>query len=237
MGLTIKPYLKSLDSMKNMQIRKLSITVFSSLAAVLITSSIMPTLAMASEIRLHDCDGNLRASTELEDGQTKGIKFSLATEESNSKAMLSKTDSASILERSAKDTSLIFASVEGGDWKVCKENGKALAFNSVEFIEPGSESLKVASLVAGSAALLSGVAIASGSSDDNSKSNGANIIEPSQPDRVVNEQPSSASTNISNRPNGIAIIPSRCAKPSTAAATVNDNCDDAKAPISVSPYD
>lgn len=202
-------------------------------------------VALASEIRVHDCDGNLRATTETQEGQTKGIKLALPTEESNAKAKLSKIDSDSVLENKAKDISLVFSSVESGDWKVCKQDGSLLAFNSVEFIEGSSESLRVASLVAGGAAVVSGIAIASGEgSNSDSTSGSTNLTEPSEPDRAVNEKPAESSQpqsalkpGSSSRPDGEVLVESRCGKkkPSTQALVDDDCREDEDAPI-ISPY-
>lgn len=213
--------------------------VFLSLSLVQLSAALMPTAAQAAsgiEIRLHDCEGNLRASTEVQAGGTKDVQLSLPAEESNVQAKLSKFDSESAYEHRAKDKSLTFSSVQSGDWKVCRNDGSPLAFTSVEFVEGSSESLRIASLVAGGAAVISGVAIASGDSDSGSGDT-FGATEPNQPDRATTEKPASAlEAGKSTRPEGEVIVESRCnKKPKTAAATNNACREGEEAPV-ISPY-
>lgn len=194
-------------------------------------------LSFASEIRVLDCEGNLRASTEVQAGETRGVKVLLSEINENAKAKLSKVDSDSALEARAAKNSLVFGSIDNGDWKLCNENRESLAFNSVEFIEGESENLRLASLTAAAAAVVSGVAIAASDSDGNNQ-NQVNF-DSTQPNRATQEAPSSLQPGNSNRPKDEIIVSSRCAgkkQPSLMAAT-GDSCrEDEAAPV-ISPYD
>jgi hypothetical protein len=198
---------------------------------------LLPSLAIASDLKIHDCAGNLRASTEIEEGSTKGLKFTLTEQSNFVAAKLSKMETSSVLESRASDEILKFDSVQSGSWKLCNNLGNELAFESVQFIESPESSLRLASLVAGGAAVVSGIAIASedsGSSENNVNS----IVESNGPDRGVNEIPVETA-----RPTNEIIVDSRCnkigSKPSTLSAKTqaSNPCREGEdAPI-ISPYD
>ncbi len=203
--------------------------------AVLFLSALHPLAASASELKVLDCAGNLRASTEIAEGQSKAVKFKLNAQDNFSAAKLSKVDSDSILESRANDSNLKFESVQSGEWKLCKDSGQELAFESVEFIDGMGENLRTASLVAGGAAILSGIAIAADDSDNDSST--TSIIETSDgPDRAVNEV-----TVDTKRPQNEIIVDSRCNKvgnkPSTLAAKKKGACREGEEAPVISPYD
>lgn len=216
----------------------------------LISSAVAASQAFATELRLSDCDGTLRASTELTDGDTRTVKLLLASGSSAADAMVKakllgdagKQRTDHVRQYNAHEQALVFNNVVSGEWKVCKDDGSALEFASVEFVQDDVSSLRVASLVAGSAAVVSGVAIAAGgSSDENSEIN--SIVEPNQPDRAVtvNQPTSELVQGSTTRPVNEVVVQTKCnknaaqKKPGTLAAT-NDDCrEDEKADV-LSPY-